>query len=492
MVLAFFGAAGQCVSPIARRVGERAAHVARLHGIEAMRRPCCAWSVDSQAMGTPAGRTRTRRLALAASFMLAALAGEGRAQANGRFPASNAVVFSPADEDTVLVRVTFGLVVTRDRGKSWRWICERAIGFSGPEDPSYVITKSGALVAGLFDGLRVSRDGGCTWEAVKTDATVFVDVTSRSDGAVVALASSYDRHGDAGSLYKSQLWLSTDDARSFVPLGPRFDPTLLAESVEVAPGDSSRVYVSAVRGADDKRTGVLLVSTDGGAHWTERAALLEPKELAPFIAAVDPKRAERIYIRTSASPEHPTRLLVTDDAGKTYRKLLGAKGPLLGFALAPDGTTLHVGGPDDGLFAGGPDGELAQTSKLRVQCLARAGDVLWACSSEAGGFIAGTSRDQGAAFEPRLHLRDIAGPLACGPGTAVAKECDVDWRKLRGDLGLGTGSEARGEAGTDGGVAAAARTIADPTARDRGAWIAAIVAVIGGAALIILARRRTR
>src|SRR4029078_12724464 len=105
-----------------------------------------------------------------------------------------------------------------DRGRSWRWICERAIGFSGPEDPSYVITKSGAIVAGLFDCLRVSRDGGLSWEAVKTDATVFVDLTLRSDGAVVALASSYDRHGEAGSLYKSQVWASTDDPRAFCPV----------------------------------------------------------------------------------------------------------------------------------------------------------------------------------------------------------------------------------------------------------------------------------
>ena len=414
------------------------------------------------------------------------------ARANGRFPASSAVAFSPADEATVLVRVTFGLLLTHDRGKSWRWICERAIGFSGPEDPSYVFTRSGALVAGIFDGLRVSRDGGCTWDPVKTDATVFMDVTARSDGAIVALASSYDRHSDAGSLYKSQLWLSTDDAHTFAPLGPRFDPTLLAESVEVAPGDPSRVYVSAVRGEDDKRAGVLLVSTDGGAHFTERATKLEPKELAPFIAAVDAKHAERIYIRTSASPEHPTRLLVTDDAGKTYRKLLGAKGPLLGFALSPDGATVHAGGPDDGLFTGAPDRELAQTSKLKVQCLGRAGDVLWACSSEVGGFIAGSSRDQGVAFEARLHLRDIGGPLACGAGAAAKNECDVDWGKLRGELGLSVDPEVRAEARAGGGVAGAASTIVDPTssARDRGAWIAGIVAVVGGALVWLRARRR--
>jgi hypothetical protein len=422
-----------------------------------------------------------------------ALAGAQPARANGRFPASNGVLFAPedapGDDGTVVVRVTFGLLVTRDRGRTWGWVCERAIGFSGPEDPTYVITKSGAIVAGLFDGLRVSRDGGCTWEAVKTDASVFVDVTLRSDGAVLALASSYDRHGDGGSLYKTQVWISTDDARSFVPLAPRFDPTLLGETVEVAPSDPQRVYVSAVRGDDVGRQGVLLVSVDGGKRWAERAAALEAKELAPFIAAVDPKHADRIYLRTSASPESPTRLLVTDDAGRTYRKLLGAKGPLLGFALTEDGTRLHVGGPDDGLYAGSAGAlALTETSKLKVQCLSRSAGALWACSSEGGGFIAGVSRDEGATFEPRLHLRDIAGPLTCAAGTAVARECGLDWPKLQRELGLTPPptADAGANAGTSTGAGEAGR------ARDRGAWMAALVALVGAGFLTWRARRRTK
>jgi len=438
---------------------------------------------------------------LARSSLLAALAAVATfgvaapARANGRFPASSAVVFSPVDDANVMVRTTFGLLATHDRGASWGWICERAIGFSGPEDPSYVVTKSGAIVAGLFDGLRVSRDGGCSWSAVKTDATVFVDLTSRPDGAIVALASSYDRHGDAGSLYKTQLWLSTDDARSFTALGPRFDPTLLGETVEVAASDPSRLYVSAVRGEGTGRQGVLLVSSDGGRKWIERRALLEPKELAPFIAAVDPKHADRIYLRTSASPESPTRLLVTDDAGKTYRTLLGAKGPLLGFALSPDGATVSAGGPDDGLYAGSAEGgalsQVMQASgvKLRVQCLGQSGDVLWACSSEASGFIAGTSRSGGTSFEARLHLRDVKGPLACAEGSAVATECSLDWLKLKGELGVGEAARAGTGTAVDGGAAApgeAART------RDRGVLWAAVVAAIGAAALLLRARSRRR
>jgi hypothetical protein len=441
--------------------------------------------------------------ALAASLAHASFARE--AGANGRFPASNGVVFAPSDEATILVRVTFGLLVSHDRGRSWRWICERAIGFSGPEDPSYVVTRSGAIVAALFQGLRVSRDGGCTWQSVPTDATVFVDLTSRGDGAVVALASSYDRAGDAGSLYKTQLWLSTDDARSFAPMGAPIDPTVLGETVDVAPSEPSRVYVSGVRdrsGARDVREGALLVSSNGGSTWTDRALRLEGSELAPYIAAVDPRRAGRVYVRTSASPERPTRLLVTDDAGKTFRTLLTAKGALRGFALSEDGRAVHAGGPDDGLFAGEAGGrptELVASSALPVQCLAQRGDTLWACAGEASGFVAGTSdlsRDAGA-FEARLHLRDVVGPLACGAGTSVASECEVDWRKLKSDLGIGEpGADAAPGASPSerrAGAGAGASTKAGDggLARSPVAWAVGLLGSLAIGALVLRRLRRS-
>lgn len=420
---------------------------------------------------------------LSASLLLLSA---GTAHANGRFPASNGVIFSPVNDRDVFVRVTFGLLVSKDHGTSWRWICERAIGFSGLEDPSYVVTKSGAIVVALFDGLRVSRDGGCSWEPVVVDARVFVDLTERPDGAIIALSSSYDHHTDAGSAYKSRLFVSTDDALTFAPLGTPLDPALLAESVEVATSRPDRLYISAVRGIDTARQGAMLVSDDSGQRWSERRLALAPKELAPFIAAVDRAHPDRVFVRTSASPESPTRLLVTEDAAKTYRTLLDARGPLHGFALAPDGASLDVGGPDDGLFAGRLDAPaLTKTAEMKVQCLARHGEVLWACSSEASGFVAGTSR-AGDAFVARLHLRDIGGPLECPSGSSVAKECEVDWRKQRRDLGL---DDVPADAGPRGAALESRPKEPDSLARSRVAWGLGIALVLLSAACLVRIRR---
>lgn len=420
----------------------------------------------------------------------------GSARANGRFPASNAVIFSPAAPENVIVRVTFGMLATRDAGKSWKWICERAIGFSGLEDPAYTITKTGTIVAGLFEGIRVSRDGGCSWEAVATGGfTVFIDTTLRSDGAVLALASAYDKHGDAGILFKSQLFVSKDDGKTFEKLGELLDPTLLAESVEVAPSDPNRVYISAVRGDSAPRQGVLLVSTDGGKKWTERKINVEGKELAPFIGGVDPKKPDRVYLRTSASPENPTRLLVTDDAGKTFRTLLSAKGPLLGFALSSDGKTVTAGGPDDGLFGGAFDAkELAKLSPLKVQCLGRApggeGSELWACSNEAAGFVAGTSKDDGAKFEARLHLKDISGALACAPGTSVAKDCETEWPKMQAQMGFMPEAKTTADAGAPEALKKTAPPVEPPAARTNYALYA--IAIIIVISIVYATQRKKR
>src|ERR1700722_9772949 len=85
------------------------------------------------------------------------------ALANGRFPAASQLVAHPRDPARMVLRTTYGLLVTRDNGTSWDWICERAVGYGGVEDPALAITGGGTLLAGIFEGLVSSSDEGCTW-----------------------------------------------------------------------------------------------------------------------------------------------------------------------------------------------------------------------------------------------------------------------------------------------------------------------------------------
>lgn len=334
----------------------------------------------------------------------------------------------------MLVRATFGLLVSRDRGASFSFVCERAVGFAGIEDPTYVVTPSGAIVAATFEGVSVSRDRGCDWSfAGGPSKWIFVDLTMQPDGTLHAIRSLYSKTTDAGIRYDNALYVSRDDAHSFVEVGGPIDPTLLLEAIEVIP---PRVYLSGLRGEGKDRTGVLLVSRDGGVKLEERSIPLVAGERAPYIAAVDPTNVDRVYVRTAGDPGGASRLLVTDDAGKTFRVAYESKTPLLGFALSPNGDTIATGGRDGLFVSGAKSFAFEKRSPIEVQCLAWQDDVTWACSNEKSGFFAGASADRGATFGRKIHLEDLQGPLSCAPETKVGTLCTPEWARVKRELGL--------------------------------------------------------
>ena len=386
------------------------------------------------------------------------------AHANGRFPESSAIFFAPSDPNVVLLRTTFGLITSADRGKTWDWVCEQSIGLAGVEDPMYALTPDGTMITSTFQGLSISRDKACNWSFVggPLDSLVFIDLASRpsTPGDVVAFSSSYAGQDDAGVIFfKSTLFETADQGKTFNPLGAVFSQELLGETVDVTPSDPDRIYVSAVRDPDVNTTAYMLTSIDHGKTFVEHPIPLVQTEHAAFIAAVDPVNADRLYVRTSNAVDQPSRLLVSDDAGKTFRTVFTAKGPLLGFALSNDGQKVYIGGPNDGLQAASTtDFAFTKKSTVEVQCLKLADDGLWTCSSEKSGFVLGLTKDEGATFEPKMHFCDVRGPLTCPTGTSTNVKCSLGgtapdsvppWPGQRATLGC-TDTNSDGGLGADG------------------------------------------
>jgi hypothetical protein len=360
-----------------------------------------------------------RRYVSSSLLLVAALVIANPARANGRFPKANQLVVAPGAPDVMTLRTTFGVLYSSDRGEHWDWICESAVGYppGTNEDPSIAITASKAIV-------------------VRPDAphTAF------------ALTSTYVSADDAGAAtFNARLYGTTDDGATWAPFGVPIDPTTLSETVEVAKSDPHRYYISAVKGAGMSATGLLFVSNDDGATWAPRPIPIDPSvEHAPFIAAVDPANADRIYVRTGGGTTQ-SRLLVSDDAGKNFRVAYTGK-PMLGFALSPDGSKVFLGGIDGLFVANKTDLAFTQRSSILVQCLATSGTTLYACSSESSGFILGASGDDGATFAPKLHLSTVRGPLACAPGTK-GHDCASEWPALRDALGAGSTDAGMGDTG---------------------------------------------
>jgi hypothetical protein len=381
-----------------------------------------------------------RRLAaLAAAAALTVSAPQ--AKANGRFPAANQLVVAPTQPSRLVLRTTFGLLVSEDGGKNFDWICEKSVGYGinggSIEDPAIAITGSGAVIAGLFVGLSRSPDT-CTWSMAERpiQGRFIIDVAVRRSQPNVAVAVTSVPVADGGTTsFENRIFRTVDDGVTWNQVGPPLDPTLLVETIDLTDADPGRVYVSGVRDRSGQSLGVLLVSSDEGQSWVERAVPLDSEERAPFIAAVDPNDASRVYVRNSGLGHN--RLLLSEDAGQTFRVVFTSQGPLLGFALSPDGSKIFVGGPKDGLYAAQRSAmQFEKKSETAVQCLAASGRTLWACSAMTAGFILGRSDDDGSTFAAALSLDGVRGPVACAAGTGTAA-CQADWPRLRDQLAGG-------------------------------------------------------
>src|SRR5688572_10417011 len=99
------------------------------------------------------------------------------ASANGRFPETNQLAVEAGNPDHAVVRATFGLLVTRDRGATWDFVCEDAF---GPQDtdPPLALLPGGVLVLGLDHGVSRSDALGCSFELARGIDGPVMDVTA--------------------------------------------------------------------------------------------------------------------------------------------------------------------------------------------------------------------------------------------------------------------------------------------------------------------------
>jgi hypothetical protein len=374
----------------------------------------------------------------------------GAAQANGRFPQAQAIESVPgSDGSTLFLRATFGILISRDAGKSWRWICERALGYDGAWDPPIAVTRDGRLWIGLERGL-VSTIDGCT---IDTDAALtgeqIKDLTVDVAGDTVwALTGAPDKRG---AIWRRSAKADggTWERMGLLPEG--INPM----TIEVAPSRPSRVYVTGQPYGTIR--GWLWRSDDGGK--TIAGAKNELAHDGPFfIAAVDPKDPNRVLLRhlhTTGST-----VVVTPDAGKTFKEVLSMDSAMFGFAKSADGLTYFAGSglPEHGLYRSTDRGEhFERVSNHGVLCLHDApGGRLFVCENPAtlGAPGIALSIDRGTTVSAIATFGDVKGPVLCDTDAGRASDaggglCADAWPEMRAavlprDAGAG---RAKGDAG---------------------------------------------
>jgi hypothetical protein len=409
--------------------------------------------------------------------------GSGSASANGRYPNADALIVDPSNVDHLVLRATFGTLVSIDAGASWRWVCEEAVGYVDM-DPAMTLLSGGNLLHGFLGNIVVSRDDDCSYGPLpfSADGRSFVDVTLDpvDTSRAWVLASGLEGRRQASLL---RVGASVDTpivvAEGFVP-----------STVEVSRSRPERMYVV---GFDASFIATLMASDDGGTTWVAHPIPIPGYSTLPmYLSAIDPVNPDVLYVRVDdGTSDH---LIVSRDAGLSFVDALTINGDMLGFALSPDGSQVAAGGPGDALHvASTADLIFRRAASIQsLRCLTWAERGLFACAQESlDGWTVALSTDQGQSFVPRWHVRDLV-PLACPAATSVGAVCERAWLDIASRIGaaLVPGSDPTPPA---------------PPARDTGCGLAASpggearrslgmasVGVLGTALMALAARVRRR
>lgn len=350
------------------------------------------------------------------------------ALANGRIPNAGLVVVGPASRaDVIAVQLTFGVALSRDAGRTWRYACEESYSEPTGWDPPLAIGADGSIILGMLDGIRRSSEG-CSWERPPLAGTErILDLAHDATGRTIVAG--------IGAPGAPNGVMTSDDSGRTWRVG-QLVPEMFLTTVEVAPSDPRRVYAT-MNTSEGRST--LYRSDDGGR--TLRVATRTFDGNDAWLSAVDPTNPDVVYVRSTLGLEN--RILKSTDGGSTFTRIANVEAGLVGFALSDDGSTLWLASsdPDVGLLRSVHGGPFVPTrARASIRCLRYHAGVLYVCGTEAtDGWALACSDDGGDTLRPLLAMRAIAGPLTCPAGTTVRDRCEALWpaqqRMLSRDAG---------------------------------------------------------
>lgn len=363
------------------------------------------------------------------------------AHANGRAPLTNGVFFRPADNDTIYVRSTFGMLISHDDGCTFRWVCEQNIGYGGTFDPKYAIATDGTIFATTFVGLRVSRDGGCSFTTATAElplgapnriADIWVDALDIAPTGDVWVATA--ESGKTNNIYRS-----TDNGLTFEARG-MITPMVLWKSLRVAPSDPMRVYAS---GYELGATPVahFYSTIDGGQNWTPSPLTNVQFASVPVVvlAAVDAADPLVVYLTSVESNGMGDRLYRSSDGGTTFVEVLATTEAIRDVVIR-DSTTVLVATTKGGLHRSGDGGKTfaVVAGSPELACLGKRPDgTLIGCGANwEPDFMSVARSDDATQWQKIFRFVEIAGPLACPAGTPNHDVCDQQmWLALKEQFG---------------------------------------------------------
>ncbi len=361
----------------------------------------------------------------AAAAVLALGAG-GAAHAHAGLPETSNVTQRRGHPEDFFVGATFGAVISRDSGQTWRWICPEAIGYGGWNPASYLWRESGDILAASGEALLRSPDGGCSWSKHPYFKGMWVKglAADPTDDRILYAVTGWPSRPNG-------VYRSTDGGETWTPT-PLLRTGLVLSAVRVSPADPRRIYVS---GEEGSRL-LLFRSEDGGATWHETAHTLPDLRL-PYdlvVVAVDPVAAGTLWVRVSS--QGYTHLLRSEDGGATLKPVHSLDDVFVNMDLSADGGMAWVG-TITSFFRGPATGPLQkQALPTGNACVLRVGETLYGCGSTwLHDWALARSTDQGSTWQHIFGLYEIQGTHLCPRGTPVRNICPSLWPQLADQLG---------------------------------------------------------
>jgi hypothetical protein len=355
------------------------------------------------------------------------------ALANGRPPNVSTITVKRGDPTHIVAGATFGVVVSNDRGVRWRWMCEDAVGYGGMYDPDYAFSATGSLFATTFTGLKIRRDA-CSFTDAPTGAMFVPTIAQGPTGALYLAAAD---PADA-KIYKS-----TDDGMTFPTSGIAGQVGDWYSSLEVAPSDPQRVYLSGYRFIPDGGSGTVRVFTlfrslDGGATWvslpvTDFVTRQDSTVDIVGISATDP---DLVFARVTHEDAIGDAIYRSANGGQSWTRILG-KPSTLSFVVRSTGE-LVAGTADVGSVHSTDNGATWQdlTGAPHIRCLVETEGEVWACAQNFGLDEAGIMKSTDlVTWTKVLRFEEIDAPVDCPAGTAQRDKCDALWCGLCAQLG---------------------------------------------------------
>ena len=360
------------------------------------------------------------------------------ALANGRPPATNGVFFKPDDANTIFVRSTFGLLISRDNGCSYRWVCEKAIGYGGEFDPKYAVASDGTIFATTFRGLHLSRDGGCTWSVATADQPegpgkiddIWIDALDIAPNNDLWVAT-------AESAMPNDVFRSLDNGKTFSSRN-RASAMVWYKSVKVARKDPQRVYATGYQ-VQPTPQAHFYWSENGGDTWDESplAGVRFGGTPVLFASAVDPENTDTVMMTSQAANGEGDVLYRTIDGGETFTQALETTAEIRDVLFRPDGTVYVA--TVTGTFRSNDRGASFQPlpGTPQLACIGQSNDgQLFGCGTNWDpDFKAVAKSVDAASWDKAFRFVELAGPLECGAGTTAATECDPMWPALQAQFG---------------------------------------------------------